>query len=345
MKGREFSILICTYNGAAQIERVLTALAELNSETDHEIILVDNCSNDGVAAVASATWDRIGRPSIDFRVIFEPTLGLSAARRAGIRAATRETIVFCDDDNLLAPNYLEIAASIMADETIGAAGGPNTPVTAGEIPPLFFSYAAAYSVGAQALASGDVEVLWGAGLIVRRALLARLYDIPGFPILVGRRGSALTTGEDGEICHGLSLQGYRLWYDERLNLEHVIPAERIRETFVRGLMEGLQTAHPVVSRYAELCRTTNQTIRQQIRSIFSATARIPVFVRRRDARFFGLLARLGMTFLMTVEERAIFEIACSLQKSRPAFVSRPSRHPVNLSIAHLSPRAEVRPFA
>jgi hypothetical protein len=39
-------------------------------------------------------------------------------------------------------------------------------------------------------------------------------------------------------------------------------------------------------------------------------------VRRRDARFFGLIARFGMTFLMTGEERTIFRIACSLRKSR-----------------------------
>jgi len=42
-----------------------------------------------------------------------------------------------------------------------------------------------------------------------------------------------------------------------------------------------------------------------------------VFLRRRDARFFGLLARFRMTFLMTREERAIFRISCALRKSRP----------------------------
>jgi hypothetical protein len=55
----------------------------------------------------------------------------------------------------------------------------------------------------------------------------------------------------------------------------------------------------------------------------SAAARIPVFVRRRDARFFGLMARFGMTFLMTAEERAIFRISCSLQKARQQLRSSP----------------------
>ena len=316
MNGREFSVVICTFNGAAHIERVLTALAGLKGGAGHEIVLVDNCSTDGVAAVASALWAQVGRPAVDFRVISEPTQGLSAARRAGVRAATREVVVFCDDDNLLSSDYLEVAASILADQTIGATGGPNTPMTDGEMPPLFFSYAALAAVGAQALASGEIDQLWGAGLVVRRKLLMELYDTPGFPLLIGRRGSALTCGEDLEICLGVFLLGYRLWYDERLTLRHMVPSERINATYIRGLTGGFKAAHPVLSRYAELRTLANQTFRQRIGSILSAAARIPVFVRRRDARFFGLIARFGMTFLMTGEERTIFRISCSLRKSR-----------------------------
>jgi glycosyltransferase involved in cell wall biosynthesis len=318
VKDREFSVVICTFNGAARIEPVLTALAGLNGGAGHEIVLVDNCSTDGVAAIASALWTHVGHPSVDFRVISETTPGLSAARCAGVRAATRDVIVFCDDDNLLSSDYLEVAASILADQTIGATGGPNTPLADGDMPPLFFSYAALAAVGAQALASGDIDQLWGAGLVVRRKLLAELYDTPGFPLLIGRRGSALTCGEDLEICLGVCLLGYRLWYDERLTLRHIVPAERLSATYIRGLTEGFKAAHPVLSRYAELRRMANQTFRQRLRSILSAVARLPVFARRRDARFFGLIARFGLTFLMTGEERAIFRISCSLQKSRQA---------------------------
>jgi glycosyltransferase involved in cell wall biosynthesis len=323
VKGPGFSVVICTFNGAARIERVLVALAELNSGTAHEIILVDNRSTDGVATVASAIWKQIGQQIVDFRVIVEPTPGLSAARRAGARAATREVVVFCDDDNLLAPDYLEVAASIMADETIGAAGGANTAMTDYEIPPLFFSLASLSAVGAQALANGEIDQLWGAGLVVRRKLLVQLYETPGFPILVGRRGSALTCGEDLEICLGVSLLGYRLWYDERLYLRHMVPSERISATYIRGLTEGFKAAHPVLSRYAELRKMANQTFRQRLRSILSAAARIPLFVRRRDARSFGLIARFGMTFLMTAEERTIFKISCALQESRQKSASFP----------------------
>jgi glycosyltransferase involved in cell wall biosynthesis len=316
MNGRAFSVVVCTFNGAARMERVLTALAGLRGGATHEIVLVDNCSTDGVAAIASAIWTHVGRPTVDFRVISETTQGLSAARRAGVRAATREIVVFCDDDNLLAPDYLEVAAAILADPTIGATGGPNTPLTDGEVPPLFYSYAALAAVGAQALASGDIDQLWGAGLVVRRKLLVELYDTPGFPLLVGRRGSALTCGEDLEICLGVGLLGYRLWYDERLTLRHIVPVERITAAYIRGLTEGFKAAHPVLSRYAELRRMANQTSRQHLRALLSAAARLPLFVRRRDARLFGLLARFGMTVLMTGEERTIFSIARALQKSR-----------------------------
>jgi len=317
VEGPGFSVVICTYNGAARIERVLTALAELNGDAGHEIIVVDNCSTDGVAAAAAALWDQVGPLAVDLRVIFEPTQGLSAARRAGVRAATREVVVFCDDDNLLDPDYLEVAAAILADETIGATGGANTPIADYDIPPLFFSYSAMAAVGAQALASGDNDQLWGAGLVVRRKLLVKLYDTPGFPLLIGRQGTALTSGEDLEICLGVGLLGFRLWYDDRLTLRHIVPRERLSATYIRGLTEGFDAAYPVLSRYAELRAMANQTFRQRLRAILSAAARIPVFLRRRDARSFGLLARFRLTFLMTREERAIFRISRALRKSRP----------------------------
>ena len=119
-----------------------------------------------------------------------------------MRATTRDIVVFCDDDNLLSPDYRTGGSRlrILADPTIGATGGPNTPLTDGDMPPLFFSYAALAAVGAQALASGDIDQLWGAGLVVRRKLLLELARHPrDFPLLVGQQGSALTCGEDLEI--------------------------------------------------------------------------------------------------------------------------------------------------
>ena len=98
----------------------------------------------------------------------------------------------------------------------------------------------------------------------------------------------------------------------------MVPAERITATTIRGLTEGFKAAHPVLSRYAELRRMANQTFRQQLPSLLSAAARIPVFVRRRDARLFGLLARFGLTSLMTGEERTILDISRALRKSPQA---------------------------
>jgi hypothetical protein len=87
--------------------------------------------------------------------------------------------------------------------------------------------------------------------------------------------------------------------------------------------EGWQAAHPVIDRYAELRRIAHESAGQRMRSILSAVTRMPVSVRRRDSRFFGLIARLRMTFLMTLEELAVFKRARSLQKSRKGFTSLP----------------------
>jgi glycosyltransferase involved in cell wall biosynthesis len=332
-----FSVVICTFNGASRIERVLTALAELNDGASYEIILVDNCSTDGIAALASAIWQRIGKPLVDLKVIVEPTPGVAFARRTGARAATGEFVLFCDDDNLLAPDYLQIAASIMADETIGAAGGASTPVVSdGDISPLLFSWGGHYAIGAQAPASGDIHVLWGAGMVVRTKLVVPLYEMPGFPLMVGRKGSALTTGEDTEIVHCVALSGYRIWYDERLTFRHIVRRERMTEAYLKGLWAGGREARPMLGRYSELRKIADETFRQRIRSIVWALVRIPAFTGRNDYRLFGLIARFGMTFLMTSEERAMVDISSALRRGRRDWTPVPGKKNRGPDALHLA---------
>jgi hypothetical protein len=63
-----------------------------------------------------------------------PGPGLAYARRRGVMEAAYEYIVFCDDDNWLAPDYLSIAREILFDPKVGAAGGQAEPEFEGPVP-------------------------------------------------------------------------------------------------------------------------------------------------------------------------------------------------------------------
>jgi hypothetical protein len=61
-------------------------------------------------------------------------------------------------------------------------------------------------------------------------------------LLVGRQGSALSSGEDTELCCALILSGWKLWYEPRLRLQHCIPASRLQWSYLRRLRRGFGAA-------------------------------------------------------------------------------------------------------
>jgi hypothetical protein len=160
-----------------------------------------------------------------------------------VQAARFSTIVFCDDDNWLGEDYLDTAYPLMAkDLKIGVLGGAITPAGERPIPAWFLTRCGCFAVGAQADHSGDISArgyVWGAGAVVRRNLLLRIYEQCGEGLLVGRAGNQQGCGDDSEICKWFLLAGHTLHYCEDLELIHFMPAERIRkEVFQRLLRDG-----------------------------------------------------------------------------------------------------------
>ena len=83
-----------------------------------EVLLVDNASKEPLADRCDLSWHPAGRH------VREEALGLTPARLRGIREAMGGLIVFVDDDNVLAPDYLQEAVAIGSEYALlGAWGG------------------------------------------------------------------------------------------------------------------------------------------------------------------------------------------------------------------------------
>jgi GT2 family glycosyltransferase len=90
MSSNMISVIICSHNGAKKIAGALNALGAQETTTAYETIVVDDGSKDGTAEVAMAYGVHVVR--------LETNQGLSAARNAGIAAASGTIVAFCDDD-------------------------------------------------------------------------------------------------------------------------------------------------------------------------------------------------------------------------------------------------------
>lgn len=114
------SVVVCSHNGAQTIAGVLTSLRRQTlADHRHEVLVVDDGSTDGTAGVAKAEGVRVVR--------LEPSVGLAAARNAGVHAARAELIAFTDDDCEADFQWLEAILAALSDPEVAGAGGRVVP--------------------------------------------------------------------------------------------------------------------------------------------------------------------------------------------------------------------------
>src|SRR4029450_7611402 len=111
------SVIVCTHNGSSTIRDCLEGIEQLDYP-GIEVIVVDDGSKDGTAAVAEG---------FDLRLIRTPNLGLSSARNTGIAAASGKIVAFLDDDSVPDRHWLRYLVSELLENNHAGVGGPNIP--------------------------------------------------------------------------------------------------------------------------------------------------------------------------------------------------------------------------
>jgi glycosyltransferase involved in cell wall biosynthesis len=109
------SVVVCSYNGARTLRDCLDGLLALDYP-NYEVVVIDDGSTDGTAAIAS---------EYPFRLIKTPNRGLSAARNTGLEAATGEIVAYLDDDARPDAYWLRYLTATFMDGDWAGVGGPN----------------------------------------------------------------------------------------------------------------------------------------------------------------------------------------------------------------------------
>jgi len=260
----DLSVIICTHNPRKDyFEKVINSL---QSQTlpfkQWELLLIDNASAKPLDAEVDLAWHS------QARYIREEELGLTPARLRGLRESKAETIVFVDDDNILNSDYLETAFHISKLwPTLGIWGGQTKPAFEEEPPdwtkPYWVNLAIReFDCDRWSNISHHSEALpCGAGLCMRRSVAeeyARLAKDKPERMLLGRKGKALSSGEDTDIAITACDMGYGMGLFKSLQLTHLIPPSRLREDYLLKLEEGLSYSGTILNflRQNELPKAT-----------------------------------------------------------------------------------------
>ncbi|HCR37014.1 MAG TPA: hypothetical protein DIU37_02575 [Opitutae bacterium] len=249
----KLSVIVCCHNSRERIAATLAHLAAQNAKHNWELILVDNGSTDGTASYAEEVWSHSQAP---FKVVEETQLGLSYARAAGFATANSPFIAYVDDDNHVGPGWVDAAITTLETHSeAGAAGGPIFPKCASTPPTWFERYQGNYATYDYYSAGRFVEhPLCGAGLVLRRTALEQLFRQGFKPLLTDRRGKALSSGGDHELCYALLLSGWKIWYEPDLKIRHAIPSERLQWNYLKRLNYGFGAQSVYLDAYESLLK-------------------------------------------------------------------------------------------
>lgn len=246
------SIVVCTHNGANRISNCLSSLVSQENPLEYEILVVENASTDGIGDLVK-TYLSSSFPTEAWSLIQEGNPGLLYARLAGLQAARYDWVLFCDDDNVLFPDFLFQCKQVLSQNSrIGVFGSHGIPEFLGPKPDWFDRYASSYAVGPQLRddqGGKHLVYVYGACSIYRKKPLLDLFKKGFKPVLSGRKGKEMSAGDDVEWCWLMQLMGYKVAYSPKLQFTHQLPASRLTWEYYIRLKKGISGSAGLLSAY------------------------------------------------------------------------------------------------
>lgn len=221
----EISVIICTLNRAAFVEKCIESLLVQTAPADeYEIIVVDNGSKDHTWAICRK-YEPMG-----VQYCYEPVTGLSQARNSGWRASSGKYIGYMDDDATAGRNWVKGALDgFELDQNCQWLGGPinlefERPAPTWLCETLRKPLGEVY-MGESARPLEPGEWLGGGNSVYTADFLE---SVGGFDTRIGRKQGSLLSGEETQLRIRLEQQGGLLYYHPDVSINHWVSSSRLR---------------------------------------------------------------------------------------------------------------------
>lgn len=198
------SIIVCTYNRAAMLERALAAICTQSLDQKlYELIVVDDGSTDDTEKVCMRFQDQLSQ-FIYHRQ--QENLGLATARNRGVAIASGDKIIFTDDDCIPQSDWAENLSKTL-DDYPAVTGGiiPATDTYLG-----FTTNIVHFSRSLSFRKPGRTCFATGANMGFRKTVLE---ELSGF-------NEHFTFAEDTQFGLRVQEKGYVLYFDPDSAVTH-----------------------------------------------------------------------------------------------------------------------------
>jgi glycosyltransferase involved in cell wall biosynthesis len=220
-------VILRTHNRAALLGGAVESLVAADrTGISVRLLVVDNCSSDGTPELLAALAQRHPDLVVPIR---EDRPGGQHALNAGLARAEAPVVAFFDDDERVAPDWLQVIAREMVDPATDYIAGPALPLwdePAPEwLPDGFGGVLGIIDSGPERRAFGPDF----AGMLTQGncALRRSIFDETGpYP-------ANLPTGEDRWLFEWLQARGKRGFYCPDLRIHHLMQRERLSQAYFR----------------------------------------------------------------------------------------------------------------
>ncbi len=230
---RTVSVIICTRNRVAQLERAVVAVLD-QLPASGELLVVDSASTE--AAAIDAARRLASDPRV--RLVELEVAGLSAARNAGAAAASGALLVYLDDDAVPSPGWLEALVAAFDDPAVAIAGGPILPAWEGpapdeeRLPSAYRGYLGILDRGGDDHDLAPDDGPWGGNYAIRATVLTA---VGGFDESLGVSPDAAIGGEEVAVSEHVAANGLgRAAYIAAAAVQHDTPVERLERGYLLG---------------------------------------------------------------------------------------------------------------
>jgi hypothetical protein len=232
------SVVIPTHNPRLDyFTRVIDALKQQTlSPEQWELLVVDNASKEMIVGRLDLGWHS------NTRIVQEEAVGLTNARLRGFAETTGEVIVLVDDDNVLAPDYLEQVVRIAGEYPfLGTWSGVlELELESGsQQPPQELRHLLCERRPVKDVWSNDrsnfAATPWGAGECIRREVgIAYAKKVENEPRRrqLDLQGEQMVYGGDTDIAYTGLEMGLGMGVFTSLKITHLTPKSRCTEEYL-----------------------------------------------------------------------------------------------------------------
>ncbi len=249
----KLSVIICTHNPRSEyLQRTLTALKTQTLPMDQwELLVIDNASQPPVARHHDLAWHPHGRH------VREEALGLTPARLCGIKESGGQWLLFVDDDNVLARDYLANAMNLAGRHPQLGVLGAGSLQPEFEVPPpaelkhLLFMLALRETDAPRWSNNpkDSASLPCGAGMCVRRENAGRyvaLTEKLRINMVLDRKGQQLYSHGDDLFSWVAAGAGEGFGIFPELRITHLISAGRLNQKYFLKLIYFSAFSHCIM---------------------------------------------------------------------------------------------------